>query len=110
MEFEAMWRENKLTGTPKSVLSDTLSKAIVTLQEELSNSSLWDKAELRNRILRAAFPKLLVDKLSLETLLQRVPDAYIRAIFGSYLASRFVYRFGIAPSQFKMYEFISEWE
>lgn len=34
----------------------------------------------------------------------QVPDKYLRAIFGSYLASRFVYEYGSSPSQFAFYD------
>lgn len=34
----------------------------------------------------------------------QVPDNYLRAIFGSYLASRFVYEYGSAPSQFAFFD------
>lgn len=34
----------------------------------------------------------------------QVPDNYLRAIFGSYLASRFVYEYGSSPSQFAFYD------
>jgi glutamate dehydrogenase len=38
----------------------------------------------------------------------QVPDNYIRAIFGSYLASRFVYTYGINASQFAFFEFMNK--
>lgn len=110
MEFEAIWREHEESGTPRSLLSDTLSKAIVNLQDELQYSSLYDKVDLRNRILRQAFPNLLVEKIGFEVLVERIEEAYLRALFGSYLASRFIYKFGIAASQFRMYEFISSFD
>ena len=31
----------------------------------------------------------------------------MRALFGSYLASRFVYKYGVEPSQFAFFEFMS---
>ena len=34
----------------------------------------------------------------------KVPDNYLRAIFGSYLASRFVYEHGSAPSPCALYD------
>lgn len=34
----------------------------------------------------------------------QVPDNYLRSIFGSYLASRFVYEHGSSPSQFAFFE------
>lgn len=110
MEFEAIWRESEASGTPRSLLSDTLSKAIVNLQDELQYSSLYAKVELRNRILSQAFPKLLIEKIGFEVLINRIEEAYLRALFGSYLASRFIYKYGVAASQFRMYEFISSFD
>ncbi|KAI0851692.1 NAD-specific glutamate dehydrogenase [Daldinia vernicosa] len=108
LEFEAIWREHEQTGTPRSVLSDTLSLAITTLDEELQKSDLWENAKIRRSVLADALPKLLIDKIGLDTIISRVPESYLRAIFGSYLASRFVYEFGSSPSQFAFYDFMSK--
>jgi glutamate dehydrogenase len=104
LEFEAIWRENEQTGVPKSILSDTLSVAITKLDEELQNTELWHNEPLRRSVLRDALPKLLLDKIGLDSIMERVPDSYLRAIFGSYLASRFVYEFGSTPSQFAFFD------
>jgi len=103
LEFEAIWREHEQTGVPRSVLSDKLSVAITELDEELQQSDLWLNEKIRRSVLADALPKLLIDKIGLDTIISRVPDAYLRAIFGSYLASRFVYEFGSSPSQFAFY-------
>ncbi|KAI0181002.1 NAD-specific glutamate dehydrogenase-like protein [Hypoxylon sp. FL1284] len=108
LEFEAIWREHEQTGTPRSVLSDTLSVAITELDEELQRSDLWENPRIRRAVLADALPRLLLDKVGLDTIITRVPDAYLRAIFGSYLASRFVYEFGSSPSQFAFYDFMSK--
>ncbi|KAI9338539.1 Glutamate/Leucine/Phenylalanine/Valine dehydrogenase-domain-containing protein [Obelidium mucronatum] len=107
LEFECLWREALRTGKPKSVLSDNLSVGIVRLNEELQSTTLWENVPLRKIVLKEAFPKLLLDKLGLETLLKRVPENYVKAIFGSYLASRFIYKYGTEPSQFAFFEFLS---
>ncbi|KAI0382748.1 NAD-specific glutamate dehydrogenase [Hypomontagnella monticulosa] len=108
LEFEAIWREHEETGVPRSVLSDTLSVAITELDEELQKSDLWENPKIRRSVLADALPKLLIDKIGLDTIISRVPDSYLRAIFGSYLASRFVYEFGSSPSQFAFYDFMSK--
>ncbi|KAI1808739.1 NAD-specific glutamate dehydrogenase [Daldinia bambusicola] len=108
LEFEAIWREHEETGVPRSVLSDSLSLAITTLDEELQKSDLWENMKIRRSVLADALPKLLLDKIGLDTIIARVPDSYLRAIFGSYLASRFVYEFGSSPSQFAFYDFMSK--
>ncbi|KAJ9142037.1 NAD-specific glutamate dehydrogenase [Coniochaeta hoffmannii] len=108
LEFEAIWRENQQTGTPRSVLSDTISNAITKLDQELQHSELWQDEKIRRSVLADALPNLLIEKIGLDTIIQRVPDSYLRAIFGSYLASRFVYEYGSSPSQFAFYDFMSK--
>ncbi|KAA8649996.1 hypothetical protein EYZ11_011301 [Aspergillus tanneri] len=108
LEFEAIWREHMQTGVLRSVLSDRLSVAITKLDEELQETELWDNLELRRSVLGDALPKLLLDKIGLETILGRVPESYLRAIFGSYLASRFVYEYGSGPSQFSFFDFMTK--
>ncbi|KZF22363.1 glutamate/leucine/phenylalanine/valine dehydrogenase [Xylona heveae TC161] len=104
LEFEAIWREHKETKQPRSILSDNLSWAITKLDEELQKTDLWDKQDLRRSVLRDALPNLLLEKVGLDTIIERVPENYLRAIFGSYLASRFVYQFGSSPSQFAFFD------
>lgn len=108
LEFEALWREAELTRKPKSVLSDELSYAINDLTEELSASSLWDDEAFRNAILSEALPKKLQEAIGLEVILARVPSNYLRAIFGSYLAGRFIYERGPNPGQFAFFEYMVE--
>ncbi|KAG6240540.1 glutamate dehydrogenase (NADP(+)) gdh1 [Claviceps purpurea] len=108
LEFEAIWREHEETGVPRSILSDKLSNAITTLDEELQRSDLWANDSIRHAVLQDALPKLLLQKIGLETIISRVPESYLRAIFGSYLASRFVYEFGSEPSQFAFFDFMSK--
>jgi glutamate dehydrogenase len=104
LEFEAIWREHEQTGVLRSVLSDRLSVAITKLDEELQQTELWDNVALRRSVLSDALPHLLLDKIGLETILERVPENYLRAIFGSHLASRFVYQYGNQPSQFSFFD------
>lgn len=106
LEFEALWREAARTSKPKSILSDELSIAIVKLNEELRSTTLWDNIPLRKVVLLEAFPPALLSKVGLDTLMKRVPENYVKSIFGSYLASRFVYQYGTDSSQFAFFEFI----
>lgn len=108
LEFDALWREHDQTGKPRSILSDELSLAITRLDEELQKTDLWDNVPLRTSILQDALPQTLLKEIGLELILQRVPDNYLRAIFGSYLASRFIYEFGSNPSQFSFFDFMTK--
>lgn len=107
LEFEAIWREAEKTGRPRSLISDELSLAITKLDEELQHyEDLWSNVALRTSVLKEALPQTLLHKIGLEKILERVPDNYLRAIFGSYLSSRFVYEMGPQPSQFAFFEFM----
>ena len=107
LEFEAIWRENEKTGIARSMLSDQLSWAITKLDEELQNfAELWNNRALRLGVFKEALPKTLQEKVGLERILQRVPEKYLKSIFGSYLASRFVYEYGATPSQFAFFDFM----
>jgi glutamate dehydrogenase len=108
LEFEAIWREHQASGERRSILSDTLSIAITKLQEELQSTELWDNVEFRKSVLAEALPRQLLQKIGLDKIMERVPDNYLRAIFGSYLASRFVYGYGISASQFAFFDFMSK--
>ncbi|KAL0089466.1 Glutamate/Leucine/Phenylalanine/Valine dehydrogenase-domain-containing protein [Phycomyces blakesleeanus] len=107
-EFEALWREHKKSKVPISILSDDLSVAIVQLNDQLQTTSLWHNASLRETVLNRAFPKLLLDTLGLDTLLERVPENYVKAIFGAHLASMFIYKYGPHPDNFAFFEFMRE--
>ncbi|KAL0638274.1 NAD-dependent glutamate dehydrogenase [Maublancomyces gigas] len=104
LEFEALWREHKVTGKAISILSDELSLAITKLDEELQETELWKNIQLRDGVLREALPKCLVEVAGLDEILKRVPINYLRSIFGSYLASRFIYEYGCNSSQFAFFD------
>jgi glutamate dehydrogenase len=72
LEFEAIWREHEQTGVLRSVLSDRLSVAITKLDEELQQTELWDNLALRRSVLGDALPSLLLDKIGLDNILERV--------------------------------------
>ena len=109
LEFECLWREHqRQPEKARSVLSDELSFAIVRLNEELQQSeTLYMNLPLRRLVLSEALPKLLQDRLGLDTLLARLPENYVKACFGSFLASRFIYQQGTTPSQFAFFEYMS---
>ncbi|KAF6063746.1 Glutamate/Leucine/Phenylalanine/Valine dehydrogenase family protein [Candida albicans] len=104
-EFEALWKLKAETGTPFTILSDKLSVAINKLGDELANSKeLWnDDIEFRNAVLLDSLPPLLLEKVGIENVLSRVPEAYLKAIFATHLASKFVYSRGIDSNPAKFW-------
>ena len=91
-EFSCIWKEHaRLRGVkPRTTISDELSQTLNNLQAELECSDLYDHIPSRNGVMRRAIPKTLTDLLGLETLLSRLPEAYQRALFSSWVASHFV--------------------
>lgn len=106
LEFECIWKEHELTKVPRHVLTDKVSDKINQLNDFIQESPLWNNLHLRNRVLAEAIPKTLIDKLGLESILKRVPENYVRAIFGAYLASRYVYKHGLSANEFAFFEFM----
>ncbi|OBZ71447.1 NAD-specific glutamate dehydrogenase [Grifola frondosa] len=91
-EFQCIWREHvRLQGAkPRTLISDELSITLNDLQEELENSDLFDYEPSRRGVMKHAIPKTLVDQVGLDTLLQRLPESYQRALFSSWVAAHFV--------------------
>jgi glutamate dehydrogenase len=88
LEFEAIWREHQQTGLPRSNLSDTLSIAITKLDEELQNTDLWHNIPLRKSVLQDALPQLLLDKIGLDLILERVRHLLLPLFLISILIQR----------------------
>jgi len=109
MEFDCIWKEHQKTGTPRCILSDELSKKINDLNDQIQTSPLWDNEKLRNKILSDACPKTLLDFVGMNKIIKRVPETYMRAIFGASLASRFVYECGINSPEFAFFTFVQKY-
>lgn len=106
LEFECIWREHERTKTPRYLLTDAVSDKINSLNDFIQHSSLWNNTDLRNIVLMHAIPKRLTEKLGLPTIIKNVPEAYLQAIFGAYLASRYVYKNGLEANEFAFFEFM----
>jgi glutamate dehydrogenase len=91
-EFQCIWKEHaRLSGSkPRTIISDELSITLNNLQAELESSDLFDDVPSRRGVMGKAIPKTLVEKVGLDELLKRLPEPYQRAIFSSWVASRFV--------------------
>lgn len=109
-EFGALWKLREETGLTFTELSDKLSLAINKLADELASSNeLWnDDKVFRNAVLFDALPPLLIKAIGIEDIITRVPDAYLKAIFATHLASQFVYSRGIDSNPARFLEFISQ--
>jgi glutamate dehydrogenase len=112
LEFECIWRESTIyTEKTKAEISDQLSLAILELKNQLKeDEALWEDEELRTYVLSMALPSLLQEKVGgIEVLLSRLPENYQKAVFGSCLASRFIYAYGIEPNQMAFFDYMTEY-
>ncbi|KAG9315692.1 NADH-dependent glutamate dehydrogenase [Chiua virens] len=106
-EFQCIWREHsRLQGAkPRTQISDELSSSLNNLQAELESSDLFEHAPSRKGVMRRAVPKTLVDQIGLDTLLERLPEPYQRALFSSWVASHFIYKYGVNGSSVNFFHF-----
>jgi glutamate dehydrogenase len=106
-EFQCIWREHsRLQGAkPRSQISDELSSTLNNLQAELESSDLFDDVPSRKGVIRRAIPKTLVDQIGLDILLERLPESYQRALFSSWVASHFIYKYGVNGSSVDFFHF-----
>ena len=92
LEFSCIWKEHsRLQGAKaRTIISDELSSKLNDLQAELEASDLFNDEASKRGVMRRAIPKTLIDQVGLDTLLQRLPEPYQRALFSSWVASHFV--------------------
>ncbi|KAH9010718.1 NADH-dependent glutamate dehydrogenase [Lactarius pseudohatsudake] len=106
-EFVCIWREHqRLQGAKaRTIISDELSSTLNNLQAELETSDLFEDKPSREGVLRRAIPKTLVDKIGLQTFMERLPEPYQRALFSSWVSSHFIYKYGVQASSVDFFHF-----
>jgi len=107
LEFQAVWQANKRSGLPRSVIADLVSTKINGLNVQIQASNLWTNQAFKNLVLAEACPPVLLELVGgVAGLCQRVPENYLRAIFGAYLGSRYIYRYGLETKEFDFFDFV----
>ena len=106
-EFEVLWKEHEESGTPRHRLTDILSARINELNVAVQSSTLWEDKAIRRQVLSKAFPQKLQELVGLDELMVRLPEPYQNAVFGYYIASRYVYKYGLSGREFAFFEFMS---
>ncbi|MBS3818960.1 NAD-glutamate dehydrogenase [bacterium] len=110
LEFGVIWSENQNENLPRPVLSDLISEKINRITDAVYTSDLFNERELYKKVIECCCPPVLVKKVGFQTILKRVPEAYLRAIFASRLASRYVYKYGLQASEVDFHEFLKEYK
>lgn len=108
-EFHALWNEGVRTGKPRCDLTDVLSSKIIKLKRDIMDSNaLWEDVELVKNVLAKAIPKSLQKLITIDEIMQKLPERYLRSMFASYLASTFYYgqKFTEDTSVFAFYDYV----
>eukprot|EP00928_Gymnodinium_smaydae_P093717 TRINITY_DN7801_c0_g2_i1.p1 TRINITY_DN7801_c0_g2~~TRINITY_DN7801_c0_g2_i1.p1 ORF type:complete len:1171 (-),score=228.98 TRINITY_DN7801_c0_g2_i1:404-3916(-) len=111
-EFKAIWKCNQMAGgTSKVEATKRLSLKINQMSDSIqanfvASMSEQEKDQLTRRVLAQAVPPLMVERLGIDGILSSVPQNYIGAIVGCWLASRFVYQHGIEASEVSFFFFL----
>jgi glutamate dehydrogenase len=108
LEFEIIWKENQARRIPRSVLSDLISEKIIQIKDAVSGSDLLRDRALFKKVVACCIPRVLVDAIGFAKILRRVPSTYLKAVFASHLASRYVYTYGLDANEINFYEFLRE--
>jgi len=106
-EFEILWREHGATGVPLTLLSNALSGKINQITDSIRDSKLAGDPVIRQRHPDRIYPPALLNLLGLETILNRVPDSYLRAIVATKMATDFVYRHGLGANEVDFADFVT---
>ncbi len=108
LEFDVIWRENESRKIPRAVLSDLVSEKINQVKDAVSRSDLLKDTALFKRVTACCIPRVLVEEIGFAKIFKRVPAAYLKAVFASQLASRYVYRYGLDANEVNFYDFLKE--
>ena len=106
LEFEVLWNENKKTKTPLSILTDQLSDRINRVSDSIRNSDLWEDSVTFKTVIEHHCPPSLIKMLGIEKIIERVPNNYLQAIVSAWLASHFIYEFGLEADEIDFHSFI----
>lgn len=90
-----------------SLGSERLGAKISELAVCVAQSSVWQDANLKRMVLTETIPPSLINNIGFEEILKNVPEDYLLALFAKHLATSFVYKYGLNPSEIMFYEFIN---
>jgi len=108
LEFDIICQENEARKIPRAVLSDLISEKINQVKDAVSRSDLINDKALFKKVTECCIPRVLVAEIGFAKILKRVPASYLKAVFASQLASRYVYKYGLDANEIHFYEFLRE--
>ena len=108
LEFDLLEREHKKRNLPRSILTEMISDKINKVTDAVYASDLYKNKEFFEKIIKGCCPDVLIEHVGFKAVLDRVPDLYLRAIFASRLASRYVYRFGLDSNEIDFHNYVRQ--
>jgi glutamate dehydrogenase len=109
LEFKAIWTANQKQKINKVELTKIVSQKINSLADYISEV-LDMTSPLARKILKRALPNILINQCTFERIIARVPQNYLRAVAATWVASRYIYKYGIEASEFSFYQFMRQVE
>ena len=106
LEFEVLWNENKKSNTPLAILTDHLSDKINKVSDSIHRSDLCKESTLCRSVIECHCPPTLVKMVGIDEILKRVPENYLQAIVASWLASHFIYEYGLDADEIDFHTFL----
>jgi len=111
-EFRAIWTCNK-HGIPKVEASRRMSIQINRVKDSFeqhhASMSETERDCLTRSVLRkGAVPPVMLERLGLEGVLRNVPANYVLSMVSAWIASRYVYRYGLDASEVSFFLFLRE--
>lgn len=108
-EFECIWKECERTGIPRTYMTNMVSNKINEINNFVQASPLFDNEKVRRAVLVEAIPKTLQAQLGMDAILNRVPQSYLKAIFGCHIACEYVYKYGINANEFCFFDLMQKY-
>jgi glutamate dehydrogenase len=110
LEFKVISKENREKGIPRVVLTDRISDKINGVTDAIYASGLFKDRTLFRNVIQCCCPRVLLDELGFARIMRRVPEAYLRAVFASRMASRYVYACGLDANEMDFHNFIKDFK
>jgi len=110
LEYRVISRENREKGLPRVVLTDRISDKINGVTDAIYASGLFKDRRLFRNVIQCCCPTVLIDEIGFTRIMRRVPEAYLRAVFASRMASRYVYSCGLDGNEIDFYNYIKDFK
>lgn len=108
-EFRAIWTCNQ-RGISKVQATKLISSKINGLQDAIMEQFIRmcssERERLVRQVLELAVPPVMLQHLTVECILQRIPSNYMAAVVGAWVASRFVYSQGVDAAEVSFFFFL----